>query len=82
MIRDVAMHQPCSWIVSFKGDYHVSISGKQDDIASRRVFQLQAQFVWKRRVFDLLKDGKVMAMQVDLIRSQHKPGLLLAKIKA
>jgi hypothetical protein len=69
MISDVAMHKPRSWIVSFEGNDHISISWKQNDIASWRIVQLQLQFVGKCGVFNLLKDGKVVTVQVYLATS-------------
>ena len=69
MISDVAMHKPRSWIVSFEGNDHISISWKQNDIASWGIVQLQLQFVGKCGVFNLLKDGKVVTVQVYLATS-------------
>jgi hypothetical protein len=69
MISDVAMHKPRPWIVSFEGNDHISIIWKQNDIASWGVVQRQVQFVGKCGVFDLLKDGKVVTVQVYLTTS-------------
>ena len=74
MKRDVAMHQPRSWVVSLEGDDHVSISRNQEDIASQRIFRFQIQASWICCIFNLLKYGKVVTMQVDLTASQHRTG--------
>ena len=69
VISDVAMHKPRSWIVSFEGNDHISISWKQNDIASWGIVQLQVQFVGKCGFPNLLKDGKVVTVQVYLTTS-------------
>ena len=66
VISDVAMHKPRPWIVSFEGNDHISISWKQNDIASWGIIQRQVQFGGKCGIFNLLKDGKVVTVQVYL----------------
>jgi hypothetical protein len=66
MIRDVTMHEPRAWVVGFEGYYDVSIAGKQNDVASGRIVILRVISVGPCRVFDLLEDGKVVAVQMYL----------------
>jgi hypothetical protein len=37
MPRDVAMHEPRSWIVSLEGEHHIPRARKKNDVATRRI---------------------------------------------
>jgi hypothetical protein len=62
MIGDMAMHEPRSWVVGFKGNDHISISRKQNNVASWGIVQLQLQFIGKGGVFNLLEDAEVVTV--------------------
>jgi hypothetical protein len=71
MIGDVAVHKPRSRIVGLEANDYISAIWKENDIAPWGIVLVQIQFVGKYRVFNLLKDGKVVAVQVYLIAGQH-----------
>ena len=67
VVRDMTMHQPASWVVSFKGDDNEAVPRQQNHITPRRIYQSEIEQVWRILcVFDLVENCKVMAVQVDL----------------
>jgi hypothetical protein len=67
VVRDMTMHQPASWVVSFKGDDNEAVPRQQNHITPRRIYQSEIEQIWRILcVFDLLENCKVMAVQVDL----------------
>jgi hypothetical protein len=43
VVRDMAMHQPASWIVSFKGDDDEAVPRQQNHITPRRIYQSEIE---------------------------------------
>ena len=62
------MHYPGSRIVGPEGDNDEAVAWKQNNVATRRVVQLQVQVTWVvGLVVGLLEDGKVVTMEMYLI---------------
>ncbi len=66
VIRDVAMCQPGAGVVGLEGDHDVPVGGEEDDVAAGRVGFGEVEAVRECGVFDLLGDGEVVAVEVDL----------------
>jgi hypothetical protein len=43
VVRDMAMHQPASWVVSFKGDDNEAVPREQNHITPRRIYQSEIE---------------------------------------
>ena len=69
MASDVTVHDPSSRIIRLEGDDDVSITRKENDVPAWGVVEFQVQFLWECRVLDLLQDGEIVAVEVDLTRS-------------
>lgn len=65
-LTNVAMHQPSARVVRLESYYHKAIHGQENDVSARGVVQCQIEPVWRVLLGGLLKDRKVMAVEVDL----------------
>lgn len=63
----MAVHEPRAGIIGLERDDHVALVWKQNDISPRRVVKLEVQFVGKCGVLDLLQNGEVVAVKVNLM---------------
>ena len=75
------MHNPRARIVSLECNHHISSVRKQNNIAARGSVKIQVQAMGKMVNVVLLKNGKVMAMQVDLISGELYEGTRQESIK-
>lgn len=67
MLSNVAMHQPCSWVVGFEGNHDVSLLWQDDYVSSWRVLFVQYRRAGiERCIVCLRENGKIVAVQVDL----------------
>ena len=65
---DVAVHDPGARVVEAEGDDGVAVLGQEDDVPSGRVVGGEVDAVGEGLVGDLLQDGEVVAVEVDLRR--------------
>ena len=68
MTGNVAMHDPCSWVVGLECYHHVSAIREQNNIATWWSVEVQIQIDWEMIYVVLLEDGEVVTMQVNLMR--------------
>lgn len=61
------MHQPSARVVRLKSNNDKAIHWKENDVSARRVIQCQIEPVWRVFLSGLLKDCKVMAVEMDLV---------------
>ena len=65
--RNVAVYEPCAGIIGFEGYDHVPTSRQQYYVAARGVLESEVEGMGGEGfVVGLLKDGKVVAVEVDL----------------
>ena len=66
---NVAVQEPRAWIVGLEGDDDETALGHQHDVAPRRVEPVDADVLrLERCVLGLLKDGKVVTVEVYLLK--------------
>ena len=64
---DVAVHEPAARVVGLEGDDDEALRGQEDDVAARRVVELQVEEGGVVGLAGhLLEDGEVVAVEVDL----------------
>lgn len=79
MPRNMTVQQPRPWVVRLERDDEKSTRGKQSDIAAWRVVPLDGGAVDQRRVIALGKKGKVVAVEVDLVRVSALPATTIER---
>jgi hypothetical protein len=68
MPSDMAMHEPNTWIIGFKGDHDEATYGKEHNISSRWIVEFEVEFAGVvNLVTFLLQDRKVVAVEMDLM---------------
>ena len=73
MLSNVAMHDPCSWVVSLECDDDVAGIRKKHDVTTGRGVKIRLEVDGPVVVVILLQDGKVVAMKMNLKTSKPKP---------
>jgi hypothetical protein len=65
----MAVHEPCARVVGFECKDHITLGGEGGSVATGRVVSLKAREITvPERVFSLIEDIEVMAVEMDGVR--------------
>jgi len=67
VIGNVAVNEPCAWIVCLECNDDISVRGKQDNVTTRGIGFFEIKSVGKLFSLLLLENGKVVAVQMNLM---------------
>jgi hypothetical protein len=66
MVRDVAMYEPSTGIVGLESNNDVAVLWKEHNVPSRRIVEGEIEAGWEGTGSNLLKNGEVMPVEMDL----------------
>ena len=73
---DVAMHEPCSWIVCFERNNNIASRWKKYDITAGRVVGDKGEIIWVVWVIVLGQNGEIMSMKMNRMSLCTRVGVI------